>query len=126
MTDKKRGTTLKTMQFSWPMVFIMLALILGAFVGGMKLNQQDGRRLRERESTLQYNLSRRETSMLELQQELDNVGSNAYIETRARAEYHYLKPGELRFEVVNADQLDSYTEEEWQIVLDEMAWDDED
>ena len=119
MTSKK--TALREWQVSWYLVIVLVIVLAGVFIAGMVINQRQRTRLAEQEATLQMALSRREEQQLSLQQKIDNIGSKSYIETRARADYAYLKPGELRFEVVNSDQLDNYTDEEWQVILDEMA-----
>ena len=49
------------------------------------------------------------------------MGTSSYIESRAREDYAFLKPGELRFEVINPEVLEGYTREELQILMDEMT-----
>ena len=50
------------------------------------------------------------------------MGSSSYIESRARTDYAFLKPGEIRFEVVNPDALEGYTEEEMKILMQELVY----
>ena len=51
--------------------------------------------------------------------ELQQVGSSSYIENVARQYYSFLKPGELRFEISNPEDLNGYTYEEMQILQQE-------
>ena len=60
--------------------------------------------------------------LVELTTELAQVGSSSYIESRARTDYAFLKPGEIRFEVVNPDALEGYTEEEMKILMQELVY----
>ena len=74
------------------------------------------------EASLQATFARLQKSQLELTTELAQVGSSSYIESRARTDYAFLKPGEIRFEVVNPDALEGYTEEELKILMQEMVY----
>ena len=111
-------------QISWLVIGLAVVLLLGIFAYGISQNRAALREETAREADLQWILSRKEGQNLMLQQRVDDIGSRSYIESRARADLNYLKPGEIRFEVVNPELLDGYTEEELQIIIDEMALDD--
>ena len=113
--DSRKGAV------SWIVVIPVFAALLGLFAFGLHRNSADLRAANSNELLRQYDLSRKEEELQALKLELRNVGSMGYIETRARTELGYLKPGELRFEVTNPELLDSYTETEWQILLQEMS-----
>lgn len=60
-----------------------------------------------------------EQSVAELKAELARVGTDGYVENEAREKYDYVKNGEMRFEFSDPAKLQNYTEEEWQIILEE-------
>ena len=66
------------------------------------------------------NLSEKEQKNSELSKKIDAVGSMGQIESAARSELMYRKPEEVSFEVENPELLDSYTEEEWKLLMAEM------
>ena len=84
--------------------------------------QDDVAAAQAQEASLQAAFARLQKSQLELTTELAQVGSSSYIESRARTDYAFLKPGEIRFEVVNPDALEGYTEEEMKILMQELVY----
>ena len=114
--------SLRRMQWSWLMLAVIMILLIIVFAFGMSRNSADRRQALSQESNQQYLLSRKEEELISLRAKLEDVGSKSYIETHARGDLSYLKPGEIRYHVTNPELLDSYTEEEWQIMLDEMAF----
>ena len=119
----RKDVSPKRWQITWPVVVLSALMLLGILVYGLSLNSANRRAINDREANLQYTLSRKEETQLSLAQQVENIGSKSYIESHARTDYGYLKEGEIRFEVVNAEVLDNYTEEEWQVILDELALD---
>ena len=61
--------------------------------------------LRAREETLTSQLSALMRQQEDLTSEISQVGTESYIIDRARSDYQYVKPGELRFEIVNPGAL---------------------
>ena len=120
----RKDVSPKRWQITWPVVVFAGLMLLGILVYGLNVNAANRRALNDREANLQYNLSRKEEVQLQLAQQVEDIGSKSYIESHARSDYAYLKPGEMRFEVVNAEVLDNYTQEEWQVILDELALDE--
>ncbi len=112
---------LKKMQIRWLPVIAAAAVMLTLFAWGMARNAADIREASRREADLQVERLDREEALSTLKAKAQDVGSTRYVETRARSELGYLKPGEIRFVVTNPELLDSYTEEEWQIRFAEMA-----
>ena len=106
----------------WQALALVCAVIIGAFVWAFAVNRRDLQDTETREAMLQRSLSRLQQEQLNLTAELKQIGSTSYIENRARTDYAFLKPGELRFEVVNAEALEAYTAEEMQILMEEMMY----
>ncbi len=122
----RRDVSPKRWQITWPVVIGAALMLLFFLVFGLNRNAAVRREVNAREAGLQQSLSRKEEVQLSLKQQVDDIGSKSYIESHARSDYAYLKPGEMRFEVVNAEVLDNYTQEEWQVITDEMALDQQD
>ena len=57
---------------------------------------------------------------LDLQLQLQRVGSEGYVENEAREKYDFIRQGEIIFAFDNPELLRGYTEEEYQIIMDEM------
>ncbi len=112
--------SLRRMQWSWLMMIVIVVLMAAVFAFGMSRNDADRRQAKSQESSQQYILSRKEEELISLRAKLEDVGSKSYIEDHARGDLSYLKPGEIRYTVTNPELLDSYTEDEWQIILYEM------
>ncbi len=115
MQDRRR---LNSYQIKWRFLLTVVGVLLIAFFFGVSRNASDLEEMRIKEETLQSSLSQKEMEKIALQQKMDAVGSNSYIESHARTEYGYLKTGEIRFEVQNPEALDRYTEEEWKRLVD--------
>ena len=103
----------------WRYLFVMLFLLCLAFflvmrgVNSDRAGMEDARAQASRELVLtqdEYNA---------LSAELAQVGSSSYIENVARQYYSFLKPGELRFEISNPEDLNGYTDEEMKILQQE-------
>ena len=79
---------------------------------GRKWRRSARRRLRAQEETLTSQLSSLKREQENLTQETMQVGTESYIESRARSDYQYVKPGELRFEIINPSALYDSTDAE--------------
>ena len=106
----------------WRAMAVVCAVLVAAFGWAFWRNAQDLADVQARESSLQATFARLQKSQLELTTELAQVGSSSYIESRARTDYAFLKPGEIRFEVVNPGALEGYTEEELRILMQELVY----
>ena len=117
---------LKRVQIRWIAIISAAVLMVTLFAFGMWRNDQDLKRAMSEEEARQYELTNLQAELDSLKVRYREVDKNdsSYIESRARAELGYLKPGEIRFQVTNPDLLDSYSDEEWQIRLAEMAFDE--
>lgn len=105
----------------WPVVIAVCVALLAGFALGMISNAGMARSALKEEEALQSALTRKEQSVLEKRRAIGSVGSDSFLEMSARLDYDYVKPGELRFEVRNEDLLQNYTDEEIQILANEMA-----
>ena len=109
----------------WAPVVAAVVVMLGLFIWGMVGNQNDQREAMAQEITLNKALYSRTQERARLETLLSQVGSKGYVEREARASLGYLKNGEIRFRVVNPENLSKYTAEEHQIYIDERQLDEE-
>lgn len=106
----------------WQALVLASVVILGLFVWAFWRNSQDLEVETSRQAALQRTLTLLQNEQLQLTEQLAQVGTSSYIEYRAREDYAFLKPGELRFEIVNEECLESYTEEEMNILMQELVY----
>lgn len=106
----------------WQAFALVCAVLLALFGWAFWRNRQDLQEVNNQEATLQRTLTRLQNDQIALTSELAQVGSSSYIENRARTDYSFLKPGELRFEIVNPECLEGYTETELRILMQEMVY----
>lgn len=97
----------------WTKLALICVAALTAFF--VAVHQVNGHmvELRAREETLTSQLSALVRQQEELTEEISQVGTESYIMDRARSDYQYVNPGELRFEIVNPGAL--YDEDTAQI-----------
>ena len=101
-------------------IFIALAMTVAAvsYVTWMWDHTQE---LDAQEAALTVALSRLRTQSEDLQDQIKDVGSSEYVETIARAEYEFLRDGELRFRFNDEAMLDVYTQQESAILAEELG-----
>jgi hypothetical protein len=61
-----------------------------------------------------------ELNLTTLKNDLARVGTDGYVENEAREKLDFIREGEIVFAFENPDALKGYTEEEYQIIMDEM------
>ncbi len=108
--------SLKIRRVSW--VILIPALFL-AVLACFMIYHQDSRALKalaDEELRLKMVVSQNQQEEQSLRQQIENVSTSAQMEALARQQ-DFMKEGELRFEVVDPDLLDMYTEEEWEIMM---------
>lgn len=105
---------------SWRGMALAAALMLIVFVVSLHEVQGDISRLQAQDTTLQYKMNLLEMDYADLQQELERVGSDGYVENEAREHYGFIRTGEIVFAFRDPELLKGYTEEECQIIMDEM------
>ena len=107
------------------MSFKGLALIAaGILVVFLALHAVLSRRRNERseqENLLRVKQARLEEENKSLNAQLNVVDTEEYIMTSAVRDYAYVKRDAIRFEFTNPDALNTYTEQEWEILTDEMV-----
>ena len=106
----------------WQALALVCVVILALFGWAFWRNKQDLQEVNNQQAALQRTLTRLQNDQLALTSELSQVGTTSYIENRARTDYSFLKPGELRFEIVNPECLEGYTKEELRILMQEMVY----
>lgn len=104
----------------WGKIVLCGALALTLFLVWNGRLKEERQRLLEEETTLRINLADVTAQGNSLDEQIARVGTNSYVESRARQDYQYIKPGELRFEFVNPEELYAYTEEEARIRQEAM------
>ncbi len=105
---------------SWRGMALAATLLVVLFGASMHMLRKDMSRLQTQDTTLQYQVSILEMDYADLQLELQRVGSEGYVENEARENYGFIRDGEIVFAFENPDLLKGYTEEEYQIIMDEM------
>lgn len=92
-------------EMRWTKLALICVAALTAFF--VAVHQVNGHmvELRAREETLTSQLSALMRQQEELTEEISQVGTESYIMDRARSDYQYVNPGELRFEIVNPGAL---------------------
>ena len=74
----------------------------------------------EKEKELRVQLTRLEEENKDLNAQLNVVGTDEYIMSSAVRDYAYVRKNDIRFEYTNPEALYAYSEEELQILLDEL------
>ena len=74
----------------------------------------------EEEKLLRVQKTKLEEEFKRLNKELNVVGTDEYIMSSAVKDYSYVKKDAIRFEFTNPEVLYAYSEEELQILMDEM------
>lgn len=106
--------------FSWTFMGILAALVLILFFCAMHWVNRDIRELKTREDALRLSMTQMDVEHSNLELELARVGSEGHVENEAREHYGYIRDGEIVFAFSDPDALKGYTEEECQIIMDEM------
>lgn len=106
--------------FSWRFMAIMAILMVLLFCAALHWVRQDIQRLQAQENTLTLSVNVMEMTYADLQLQLNRVGSEGYVENEAREKYDFIRQGEIIFAFDDPELLRGYTEEEYQIIMDEM------
>lgn len=103
----------------WRYLIIALFIVLLTFTLAMRGISRDRAAILDLQMQTSRELILAQEAYNALAAELQQVGSSSYIENVARQHYAFLKPGELRFEISNPEDLNGYTYEEMQILQKE-------
>ena len=105
---------------SWKGMALASLLLTALFCVSLYWVKADIARLQAQDATLQLKVNVMEMNYADLQLELQRVGSEGYVENEARENYGFIRSGEIVFAFENPELLRGYTEEEYQIIMDEM------
>ena len=106
--------------FSWRFMTVATVLMVLLFCAALYWVRTDIKRLQAQENTLTLSVNAMEMTYADLQLTLQRVGSEGYVENEAREKYDFIRQGEIVFAFDNPELLRGYTEEEYQIIMDEM------
>lgn len=108
-------------RMNWQGFLVLAAILVTVFIIGMMLISSQLNQNREKSTALQFALNHAYAGNNELVAELELVGTTGFIESSARRDLNYIKPGELCFEFANPEALYAYTAEELDILMEEMT-----
>ncbi len=106
--------------FSWKFMAILAVLLIILFCAAMIWVNADIKKLHEQDEALRLTVNVMDMEHANLELELARVGSDGYVENEAREHYGFIREGEIIFTFEDPDVLKGYTEEEYQIIMDEM------
>ena len=95
-------------------ILLVVFLVLNGVLGNHGSEKDNARK------ALQMRLSKLEEENKELMRQLNSAGSAEEIAARAVKEYSYVKPDAIRFEFTNPEMLYAYSEEELNMLMDEL------
>lgn len=102
----------------WPLAAIG-AMILSGLLAACVINGERALELvRSQEEQSARQLAAQQALVKDLKNQKEIANSSGYIKAKAR-QYGFIMPGELCFEISNADLLPNYTEAEVQTYMDE-------
>jgi len=117
--ERRRETVRKSMTLKG--FAVILALILAVFLCLHFMLKGDLSRKAEQENAMRIALNELQEEEKDLKNQLSIVGTEDYIVSSAMEHYSYVKKDDIRFEFSNPEALYTYTEEELQILVDEIA-----
>ena len=95
-------------------IMLLILLVLHSVLRGT-VNEKA-----EEEKLLRVKKTKLEEEFKSLNRQLNVVGTDEYIMSSAVRDYSYVKKNAIRFEFTNPEVLYAYSEEELQILMDEM------
>ena len=75
----------------------------------------------EKEKELRVQLTKLEEENKKLSNKLNSVGTEEYIMSSAVKDFSYVRKNAIRFEFTNPEALYAYSEDDLQILMDEMS-----
>ncbi|MBR4081385.1 MAG: septum formation initiator family protein [Clostridia bacterium] len=105
---------------SWKGMALGALLLIVLFCVALHWVRSNIDSLQTRDTTLQQTVNVMEMDYADLLLQLQRVGSEGYVENAARETYGYIRKGEIVFRFENPELLKGYTQEEYQIIMDEM------
>ena len=106
--------------FSWKFMAILAVVMIILFTGAMLWLNADIEDLHAQDEALRLSLRVQDMEKANLDLELARMGSEGYVENEAREKYDFIREGEIVFAFEDPEALKGYTQEEYQIIMDEM------
>ena len=95
----------KQRRISFLAFFLVCGLLVYFFFLGQDTMNQKKQTLQDERSQYQSLLNQAKKEKQDVELEISQAGTDAYIENKARTQYGFLKPGEIRFEITNPEVL---------------------
>ena len=89
----------------WLALFLICGVLVYSYAAGIRQMDAKIAALSQDEGQYRAQLTQLQKEQRALREELSQAGTDAYIENKARTEYGFLKPGEIRFEITNPEAL---------------------
>jgi uncharacterized membrane-anchored protein YhcB (DUF1043 family) len=109
----------RTMTFKGFLLILVIVLTVFFVLHTILKNSADEQRQKQQE--LRVQLTRLEEENKELLNKLNLAGTDEYIMANAVRKYSYVKKDAIRFEYTNPEAIYAYTDQEMQILMDEMS-----
>ena len=100
---------------------LILAIVLAAFFILHSVLKSNGDEQNRKQQELRVQLTRLEEENKDLLNKLNLAGTDEYIMANAVKKYSYVKKDAIRFEYTNPEAIYAYTDQELQILMDEMS-----
>lgn len=89
----------------WLALFLICGVIIYTYNAGISQMDTKIAIMKQDEGQYRVQLTQLQKEQRALRDEIEQAGTDAYIENKARTEYGFLKPGEIRFEITNPEAL---------------------
>ena len=101
---------------------LILGAVLAAFLVLHSILKGNADEQNQKQQALRVQLTRLEEENKELLAKLNLAGTSEYIISNAVRKYSYVKRDAIRFEYTNPEAIYAYTDQEMQILTDEMNY----
>ena len=108
----------RTMTFKGFLLILGIVLVVFLILHSVLKNSADEQKQKQQE--LRVQLTRLEEENKDLLSKLNMAGTDEYIMANAVKKYSYVKKDAIRFEYTNPEAIYAYTDQELQILMDEM------
>ena len=100
------------------LILVIVLVVFFVLHSGLK---NSGDEQRQTQQALRVELTKLEEENKELLSKLNLAGTDEYIMANAVKKYSYVKKDAIRFEYTNPEAIYAYTDQEMQILMDEMS-----
>ena len=112
---------LSRMQLTWPFIGICAVVLILVFVLFSNGTQKELQKTRSTLSEKQLELFNSQAERDALQLQVASIGTDRYIENAALSE-GMQDAGSIRFNIINYEDLEKYTEQEWKSIMEDLEW----